>query len=176
MPLVVFLRGVNVGGHKAFQPSALARQLGRLDVQSVGAAGTFIVRGNVGSRVARTEFSRHLPFDAHVMICPAAELVDLVRQDPFPERVLGDDVKGFVSVLEHRPRGAPQLPIRQPEGKNWQVTVIAVRGRFAVSLHRKTAGALVYPNEVVERRLRVVATTRSWNTIVKLYHALEPRR
>ena len=24
MPLVVFLRGVNVGGHKAFQPSALA--------------------------------------------------------------------------------------------------------------------------------------------------------
>jgi len=27
MPLVVFLRGVNVGGHMAFQPSALANEL-----------------------------------------------------------------------------------------------------------------------------------------------------
>ena len=27
MALVIFLRGVNVGGHKAFQPSALAREM-----------------------------------------------------------------------------------------------------------------------------------------------------
>jgi hypothetical protein len=39
MACVVFFRGVNVGGHKAFQPSALARSLKDLEVVNVGAPG-----------------------------------------------------------------------------------------------------------------------------------------
>ena len=104
MALAVFLRGVNVGGHKAFQPSVFARRLHRLDVRSVGAAGTFLVRGKVGQKTARTEFLKHLPFEAQVMICTAEELSDLVRDDPFHEHALHDDIKGFVSVLERHPR------------------------------------------------------------------------
>ncbi len=172
MPLVVFLRGVNVGGHKAFQPSVFAQKLHRFDVKSVGAAGTFLVRGKVGGKTVRTEFLKHLPFDAQVMICSAKELSDLVRDDPFHEQSLHDEMRGFVSVLERRPRGMPRLPIEQPEGQDWQVRVIAIRGRFAVSLLRKTGRAFVYPNEVVEKRLGMAATTRSWNTIVTLHHLL----
>ncbi len=48
MPEVVLLRGVNVGGHKTFRPSALAAQLQHLDVVNIGAAGTFVVRRSVG--------------------------------------------------------------------------------------------------------------------------------
>jgi hypothetical protein len=44
MALVVFLRGVNMGGHRTFRPSLLAKELSRFDVVNVGAAGTFIVR------------------------------------------------------------------------------------------------------------------------------------
>ena len=44
MALIVFLRGVNVGGHRTFRPSTLARELSDYDVVSVGAAGTFVVR------------------------------------------------------------------------------------------------------------------------------------
>ena len=66
----------------------------------------------------------------------------------------------------------PRLPIEQPEGKAWQVRVMTIRGRFAVSLLRKTGRAFVYPNEVVEKRLGMAATTRSWNTIVTLHHLL----
>ena len=42
MALVVFLRGVNVGGHRTFRPSLLARQLEPYGVVNVGAAGTFV--------------------------------------------------------------------------------------------------------------------------------------
>jgi hypothetical protein len=35
----VFLRGVNVGGHKTFQPSALAKELMELDAVSLGVRG-----------------------------------------------------------------------------------------------------------------------------------------
>jgi hypothetical protein len=37
--LVVFLRGVNVGGHRTFRPSILARDLSDYEVVNVGAAG-----------------------------------------------------------------------------------------------------------------------------------------
>ena len=41
---IVFLRGVNVGGHRTFRPSILARELSDYDVVNVGAAGTFVVQ------------------------------------------------------------------------------------------------------------------------------------
>ena len=44
MALVVLLRGVNVGGHRTFRPTLLAKELSRYDVVNVGAAGTFVVR------------------------------------------------------------------------------------------------------------------------------------
>jgi len=44
MALIVFFRGINVGGHRAFRPSALAKELGIYDAVNVGAAGTLVVR------------------------------------------------------------------------------------------------------------------------------------
>src|SRR4029453_12933403 len=42
--LVFLLRGVNVGGHRTFRPTALTRQLKHLDAVNIGAAGTFGAR------------------------------------------------------------------------------------------------------------------------------------
>ena len=49
MALIVFLRGINVGGHRTFRPSMLARDLAAYDAVNVGAAGTLVVR-KPGSR------------------------------------------------------------------------------------------------------------------------------
>ncbi len=66
MALVVFLRGVNVGGHRTFRPSLLARGLSDYAVVNVGAAGTFVVR-KPGSRPKfLAELRRRLPFEAEV--------------------------------------------------------------------------------------------------------------
>jgi len=56
--LVVFLRGVNVGGHKTFQPSVLARELSDFDVVNVGAAGTFVIRKTISQAMVRAELLR----------------------------------------------------------------------------------------------------------------------
>ena len=177
MSLVVFLRGVNVGGHKAFRPSVLAGKLGGLDVQSLGSAGTFIVRGHVTERAARAAFLKHLPFEAHVMLCQGRDVVELVDEDPLRDQARDKDVTRFVSVLAQRPRALPPLPIYAPEGPgraDWQVAVMAVRGRFAVSLRRPRGKTFIYPNEVVEKRLGVAATTRNWSTMRALHAALQP--
>ncbi len=165
MALVVFLRGVNVGGHKAFQPSTLAKELAGFDAVNVGAAGTFVIRKAVSQKALRAELVRRLPFEAEFMICPGRELTDLACRDSFPAQPSGEDVVRFVSVLAGRPRTLPDLPFSRPADDTWQVKVVAVTGRYALSLQRRLGQRIVYPNEVVEKNLGVSATTRNWNTL-----------
>jgi uncharacterized protein (DUF1697 family) len=165
MAVVVFFRGVNVGGHRAFQPSVLAKELAEFDVVNIGAAGTFVVRKPVSHGVLRAELKRRLPFEAETLICRAQELLDVAAEDPFAGQRLQDGVTKYVSILAKRPRKLPTLPIQKPAGEEWQVKAFAVQGRFVLSLHRRMGRTLVYPNEVVEKNFGVSATTRNWNTI-----------
>ena len=165
MALVVFLRGVNVGGHKVFQPSALAKELADFDVVNLGAAGTFVIRKTISQAALRAELVRRLPVKAELMICRSRDVLDLPSRERFRDDPSYEDASRYVSVLVKRPRTLPPLPIRQPAGENWQVKIIEVTGRFALSLHRRLGRTLVYPNEVVEKKLGVSATTRNWNTI-----------
>src|SRR5436190_9445966 len=165
MASVVFLRGVNVGGHKAFSPSALAKELAELDVVNVGAAGTFVVRKRLGKTALREEIVRRLPVQAELMICGGRELLELAAGKHFAAEPANPDVKRYVSMLAKAPKKLPAFPITQPDGNAWQVKIIDVVGCFALSLHRRMGPRLIYPNEVVEKRLGVSATTRNWNTI-----------
>jgi uncharacterized protein (DUF1697 family) len=173
MAWAVFLRGVNVGGHKAFRPSLVAEALADLDVANIGAAGTFVVRKAVGEAALRARLSRALPFAADVMICRGEAVAALHSADPFARTRADGDATRYLSVLARRPRSLPPLPLTHPGGANWQVKVVDVRGRFALSLHRRVGRTFVYPNEVVEKRLAVPATTRNWNTVGAICEALD---
>src|SRR5690349_18374061 len=83
MALVVFLRGINVGGHRRFRPTTIAKDLDGYDVVNVGAAGTFVVRkpGSRGKFLA--ELRRKLPFEADVAFCDSSDLVRLETENPF---------------------------------------------------------------------------------------------
>lgn len=173
MSSVVFMRGVNVGGHKTFQPSLLAKELAHLGVINVGAAGTFVVLGKVAQKTIRKEFLKRLPFEAELMICRGSDVLGLAASEPFPD---SKDLRRFVSVLSRRPRKPPRLPLCQPAGERWAVKVIGVSGVFALSLWRRLGGSFVDPNGVVEKGFGVSATTRNWNTIVKICEILRARR
>ena len=164
MALIVFMRGVNVGGHKSFQPSVLAKELAEFDVVNIGAAGTFVVRKKISPTALRDEFLKKLKFEAQMMICRESALTKLSSGDPFRGELELKDIKRYVTVLEKRPGKLPSLPICQPDGDEWQVKVIGVQGPFILSLNRRMGQKLVYPNEVVEKRFGVAATTRNWNT------------
>ena len=99
MALVVFLRGVNVGGHRTFRPSALANQLERYGVVNVGAAGTFVVRNPGGRTAFAAVLRRELPFETHIMICDARTLQRAHADRPFGSGSARRDVVRFASVL-----------------------------------------------------------------------------
>src|SRR5438445_1981249 len=173
MALVVFLRGVNVGGHRKFQPSVLAGELADFGVVNVGAAGTFVVRGAIGQAALRAELLKRLPFEAELMICRGREIIDLASGEPFPDAASDKEARRFVSVLAKRPAVVPRLPLSQPVGELWQVKIVGVSGRFVLSLCRRLGQRISYPNEVVEKNLRVAATTRNWNTICAISEILQ---
>jgi len=173
MASVVFMRGVNVGGHKTFRPAALARDMAALDVVNVGAAGTFVVRRSIAAPTLRSELGRRVPFETEFMICAGRDVLELVRDEPFPRSPGNKDVRRFVTVMARRPRPVPRLPVRKPASGDWQVQVVAVSGVFALSLWRRLGRSIVYPNEVVEKAFGVPATTRSWDTLQKIRILLE---
>ena len=173
MSLVAFLRGANVGGHKVFRPAVVAAELSAFDVVNVGAAGTFVVRKAVSQATFRAALRRCLPFDTEFMLCRGSEVIDLATAAPFPPHSSREDLRPFVSVLARRPSKLPPLPYTQPDGKDWEVQLLGVQGRFVLSWWRRTARARLYPNEVVEKKLLVAATTRNWDTIGKIHSLLQ---
>ena len=173
MALVVFMRGVNVGGNKVFRPALLARELAALDVVNIGAAGTYVVRKPIAQAKLRAALLKRLPFDAVVIICRGREVIDLVRQQPFPD-VPGLLVRRLVAVMARRPRTLPRLPVHEPPGDRWESRVFGVSGRFALSLWRRLRErGFLEPNGVIEKHFGVRATTRNWNTINKIRDILQ---
>ena len=75
MALVVFLRGLNVGGHRTFRPTTLARQLRHLGAVNVGATGIFVIRRPIRRSQLRVEVQRRLPFAAEIMICDGRDIL-----------------------------------------------------------------------------------------------------
>jgi uncharacterized protein (DUF1697 family) len=170
-PLVVFLRGVNVGGNKTFRPAEVARSLGAVNL---GAAGTFVLRAGGAESALRRSILKALEFECEVIVCRGEDVLELARRaekDPPP---YGKDLKTMVSVLAAKPKAKPTLPVSVPDGKEWQVRVASMDGPFVTSVWRRTEGRFIYPNEVVERLYGVPATTRGWSTIGAIAKALGP--
>jgi uncharacterized protein (DUF1697 family) len=162
------MRGVNVGGNKVFQPSLLAKELGHLGVLNIGAAGTFIITGRCSPATLRAEMLNRLAFPAELIICRGSEIIDLVTRNPFPRETVASDVRRFASVLARTPRRYSPLPHDFPPGKEWQVRFIEVSGRFALALWRPLGRSPADPNGVAEKHFGMAATTRNWNTIVRI--------
>jgi hypothetical protein len=101
--LVVFLRGVNVGGYRTFRPSILVQQLKHYDAVNIGAAGTFVIRKPVNQAEIRAELHRRLPFETEVTICAGQDLIKMASEDVFGNEPIQSDVVRFISVLSKRP-------------------------------------------------------------------------
>lgn len=175
MASVVFLRAVNVGGTNRCQPALIAKQLARFQITNIGAVGTFVVRESMNETVLRAALARKLPFKCEIIICPAKQVVDLVRRDPFAKEPSGPDITRFVNVL-HKPlpkHAATQLLqiLTVSAAGTWLVKIVGIRGRFVLGLYRREMKAISYLGKI-EKQLGVPMTTRNWNTIQKIAHTV----
>jgi len=172
MALIVFLRGINVGGYRTFRPAALARELSAYDVVNVGAAGTFVVR-RPGSRIRfLDELRRKLPFESKIAFCDGDDLIRLESEDPFRNEPLLPDMVRFVSILSKAGRRKTSLPSALPAEGEWFVRILGSKNRLVFGVYRrhmKTIGYLGHIDEI----FGAPAATRSWSTILSVLRILK---
>ena len=171
MPLVVFLRGVNVGGHRTFRPSILARELSEFDVVNIGAAGTFVVRKPQSRTKFRAALLPKLPFEAHVMLCDGRDLLRLETENPFGTKPSPPDVVRFVSILSKPGAVRATLPVSFPADGQWLVRVIACDRQFVFGTYRRHMKTIGYLGQI-DKLYGGPATTRNWNTIAAILRIL----
>jgi len=172
MALIVFLRGVNVGGHRTFRPSILARELSDYDVVNVGAAGTFIVRKPGLRGEFRAELLRKLPFEAEVVLCEGRNLIRLETENPFGTEPSRPDIVRFVSILSRAGCLRATLPVTFPPDGEWLVRVIASNKQFVFGMYRRHMKTIRYLGQI-DKLFGVPATTRNWNTILGVLRLLK---
>jgi len=171
MALVVFLRGVNVGGHRTFRPSILAGSLSAFEVVNIGAAGTFVVR-KPGSRARfRAALVAKLPFEADVMICDGRDIVRLQTEHPFGDAPSRPDVVRFVSVFSKAARVRAAIPLSLPDESEWLVRLVAADGQFVFGEYRRHMKTIGYLGKI-DTFFGAPATTRNWNTIQTIVRVL----
>jgi uncharacterized protein (DUF1697 family) len=168
---VVFLRGVNVGGHRTFRPAQLVKDLQHLGAVNIGAAGTFVFRRATSQANLRAELKKRLPFDTDVMICQGRDIVRLLSHRCFSDEPEGPDVVRFVSVLARAPKSGPRLPLSRPEEGQWLLKVLARDRQFVFGMYRRHALAVRHLG-TLDRLFGMPATTRNLNTMAAIAKVL----
>jgi uncharacterized protein (DUF1697 family) len=173
MAIVVFLRGANVGGHRRFRPSLVAKELQRFDVVNVGATGLFIVRNPGSGQTFRSELLRRLPFDTQVVWCEGADVLALGSQSPFQRTTVDPDHVRFVSILlEPVPKRLPAMPFGIPSNDDWYVRIVGREKQFVFGVYRRHMKTISYLGQI-DKALGVPVTTRNWNTIETVLKVLK---
>ena len=171
MAIVVFLRGVNVGGHRRFKPKLVAEKLHRYDVVNVGAAGTFVVRAPGARGAFEAALRRELPFETKIAICDGRDVIALEADNPFTDRPASPELVRFVSIFPAASRARPTMPIMLPNEGEWLVRVVGAKKCFVFGeyrRHMKTIGCL----GMLDGIFGAPATTRSWTTMLSIARML----
>jgi hypothetical protein len=171
MPLIVLLRGVNVGGHRRFRPTLLARALKAYDVVNIGAAGTFVVREPGNRSTLRAELRSKLPDSTSFVFCEGRDLLRLEATGALKPPSPASGAVRFVSFLAPGGRAQPTLPLTIPSGRDWLVRVTSVSGRLVVGDYRrdmKTIGCLGQ----LDALFGTTVTTRSLGTVNAILRVL----
>jgi uncharacterized protein (DUF1697 family) len=176
---VALLRGINVTGTKPLSMEALRASFAALGYKDVR---TYVQSGNViftatgkpdSESLARRVKGRILKdfgYDVPVTVLTAAEIATTFKGNPFlrkKDKEKGVDLARLhVTFLADRPK-APALASLE--------AILTGKDRYCVVdrrvyLHTPDGyGRTKLNNNVLEKKLGTVATTRNWNTITQLY-------
>jgi hypothetical protein len=139
-------------------------------VESIGAAGTFVVRAPGHRQRFLTELRRRLPFSAVIATCDSRDLARLKQENPFERERPRADLIQFVSVLSRAGRRhVPRPAVIPPEGR-WFVRILGSRRRLVYGVYRRHMKTIGYLGRL-DDLFGAPATTRSWSTMLAVVRA-----
>jgi len=171
---IAFLRGINVSGARLIKMDALKIMFEELKFKNVK---TYIQSGNVLFDVKETDESilikkiekhlhKSLGYEVAVIVRTLGQVAQAVAQNPFPKAVIGDDLQLYVSFLPQLPESNQSALLLASESEHEKFVIINREVYCLCS--KKPDGTRLFSNTLVEKKLKLPATTRNWATVNKV--------
>jgi uncharacterized protein (DUF1697 family) len=171
---IALLRGINVSGRKTIRMEALRQAFESLRYRSVS---TYIQSGNVvfgagggTSEVLQKEIAKKLVttfgFKVPVIVKSLPQVGDVIKRNPFKGVILKENEKIYVAFLACKPAKNARDNLMNVSDS---IDKIRISGDEIYLLCRKGYATTQFSNTFLEKQLGVVATTRNWATVNKLW-------
>jgi uncharacterized protein (DUF1697 family) len=167
---IALLRGVNVGGHGRVSMKDLASWVadaGATDVKTYLQSGNVVFKADIDSMadfadVMEKRITAALGFDIAVMLRSRSEMEKVASRNPFLEQTT-DPKALHVNFLSSQPDPAVVAALKAPPGPDQ----FRARER-EIYLYCPNGVGRTKLNDAFFKKLRVVYTSRNWNTVTHL--------
>lgn len=174
MPIyIALLRGINVSGHKIIKMEVLRKVLEELGFTSIT---TYIQSGNIIFKSDNKDVSllenqmseliqKHFNFTVPVTVLLPEDLKIVVEKNPFIDQVMVDPAQPYVAFLSKKPETADLEILGVMDFGNDRFINI---DKTLYLFYATSAANTKLSNAVIEKKLKLSATSRNWKTIKKL--------
>jgi uncharacterized protein (DUF1697 family) len=167
---IALLRGINLGNHYKMKMPELKLMFENMGFESVS---TYLQSGNVVFDSSESEISslearievkilEQFAYVVPILIRVQADLQRIVDANPFPNQTLANPIQPYVIFLKKLP-STRILELPKTEPAEYQFGELEL---FVYYPHG--AGVSKLSNNFVERKLKTIASSRNWRTLVAL--------
>lgn len=170
---IALLRGINVGGHRKIKMVDLKELLNKMGMKDVA---TYIQSGNVVFKSSITKTSeleekikksiaKTFSLDVPVLVKTHKELKSIFDKNPFAETSDIEHKRIYFALLKETPQPELIAAFQKVKflGELFVVAEDCVYLNYSIGV-----GKAKLSNNFIERKLKVSATARNFNTMVKL--------
>lgn len=173
MTYFAFLRGINVTGHKIIKMAELKVMFETMGYKNVR---TYIQSGNVAFESANTKnetlakkietgLEKSLGYTVSVIVRTKEEIEKVINGYPFSKVKNHENFKSDVAFLSAEPGSGS---VKELESLNTKDEIFKVIENNVYSLRNKSFPDALIGKGVIEKKLKVKATVRNWNTVNKI--------
>jgi len=172
---IALLRGINVSGHNKIKMTDLKQLFLNLGFQNIK---TYIQSGNVLfhsdekdisylEKNIKSAIKKNFDYDIKVLVITKKIIQSAFTSNPFLKNKTPDITKLCVTFLSENPTADGLLQLEEVASKGEDE--FKLKDNF-LYLHCPTSFAKTkLTNNLIERKLKVNATSRNWKTITKLF-------
>jgi uncharacterized protein (DUF1697 family) len=169
---VAFLRAVNVGG-RVVKMDELKKMFAMPGIKDIS---TYIQSGNVlfsateankqklENKIEKT-LLKELGYEVKVILKSADDMAAVVKHDPFKEMEVGADM--YVTFLSAVPETALVKPLLELTGTGNEKVKLHGSNIY-MQVNKGKYGETKLNNNFFEKKLKLYATTRNWNSVNKI--------
>lgn len=174
MQFICLFRGINVSGQKLIKMQYLKElfsEAGFSEIRTYIQSGNVIFESDITdeneiNRIIGYTLLKSLGYHTISFIRNFSEWARIIENNPFPQQSVSPDYKYYVTFFAREPdeKLAEKLFAFASETEKF----VIIGREMYVLLKKQSDTKQIFSNNFVENKLKMEATTRNWNTILKI--------